>query len=132
MVPLSTHSPRRLFPKADGIIVVRERILRLQPHESRQSLDRFFRRSALHTLHLPHEQIRSRIVRGEIGRVHEALRSSIVGAARVPAYSECDQHPHGLWKLAIAFCEELTGRLHRTLSHNIGSPLTQMRIARAT
>src|ERR1700682_2598408 len=126
---LNIHGTCRLFPKADGVIVVRERIVGLQLGESPQSLERFFWRVPLDNLHLPQEQIRSRIAGSEIGRVHETLRSLIVGTASVPSYAERDQHTHGLWKQTIAFRENLGGRFQRAMSQKLGLPIEQVRFA---
>src|SRR5208337_3982835 len=96
---------------------------------SRQSLHRFFGWSNLHTLHFPQKEIRSGIVGSEIGRAHQTLRRLIVGTASVPGYSERDQHPHGLWKQAIALCENLDGRFQRAMNQKLGSPIEQVRFA---
>src|SRR5712692_3817834 len=54
---VTVHRSRRLFPKTNGVIVVRKRIVRLQLRESRQSLHRTFRWSRLRALHSSEKQV---------------------------------------------------------------------------
>src|SRR5207253_1605910 len=81
------------------------------------------------TLPFPEKHIGSRIVGSEIGRVRETLRSLIIGTASVPGYTQGDQHPHGLRKQAIAFCENLGGRFQRAMSQKFRSPIEEVRFA---
>ena len=57
------------------------------------------------------------------------MRRLVVGPASVPGHAERNQHPHGLGKQAIAFCENLSRRFQRAMGQKVCSPIEQVYFA---